>query len=373
MHALSLLFNSVDPTFTWAEHLEKYIDIRVRVNLFALYILCLKAPHNSYPNSVPAKTSSSPSSYDYVPPPRQASEPNIPVESVYGAINRPQSLNIQYSEYKVPSNNYARQDKPVDSTYGVVNFNRNQSVTMPAQVPSGYAFLNYPEDKGSDQTRPVNSIYGVVQAPTGQPSHNTSSQTTSGESKQADVSVQRPPISPRKRTVNRSNSVPDSSYEFVELPTRINYLPRGHHSTPISIPSQQRSLPRAANYDTVVSPPLTRADPIGAPKSPYGNIDIAKSDEDRKEGDGLARGLPETRSDPEGAKKRDLQSPPARIAGQDYENVVLPPRTASMGSQKEMVYENMPVSPPTYEYNVPRPQPRPGVSSSTAERDRYKL
>ena len=258
---------------------------------------------------------------------------------------------------------------------------------MPAQVKSGYAFLNCPEDKGSDQTQPVNSIYGVVQAPTGnsrppqqtvpewseRQSYTTTSQSTSEASKKADVSDQRPPISPRRNNnFNRSNSVPDSSYEFVELPTRINSLPRGNYSTPISIPSQHRSLPRATNYDTVVSPPLRRADPIGASTSPYGNVNIAKSDEDRKEGDGLARGLPEIRSDPEGAKKRDLQSPPTRMA--DYENVVLPPRTGSMSSQKETVYENMPVSPPTYEYNVPRPQPRPalGVNSSSDERDRYK-
>lgn len=286
----------------------------------------------------------------------------------------------------------------MNSTYGVVNLNRNQSSTMPTQVQSGYALLNYPEGRGGVQSQPVNSIYGVVQAPTASPraasqqagpqcppsterqsNHIASSRQTGEQSGRTGVlapeqSVQRPPVLPRKQSINRTNSNPgpDSSYEFVELP-RVNSLSRSNQSTPISIPSQHRSLPRATTYDTVVSPPLRRADPIGAPMSPYGNIDIDKSEEDRKEGDGLARGLPETRSDPEGAKKRDLQSPSTRREVPEYENVVLPPRTGSMSSQKETIYENMPVSLPTYEYNVPRPQPRPavGLASSTAEEDRY--
>ncbi len=314
---------------------------------------------------------------------------------VYGVVNRPQSLKLKSSEYNVPVNNSAREDQPVSSTYGVVNFNRNQSSTMPTQVRSGYAMLNYPEDKGRDKSQPVDSIYGVVQAPTepprpafpqyppsteGQSNHIPSSQPTGEQLQRQDGPVpaqgaQQPPILPRKHSINKKNTSPvaDSSYEFVELP-RVNSLPRSNQSTPISIPSQNRSLPRGTTtYDTVVSP-LRRAEPIGAPTSPYRNINIDRSEEDRKEGDGLARGLPETRSDPEGAKKLDLQSPPTRRHVAEYENVVLPPRTGSMSSQKGTIYENMPVSPDTYEYNVPRPQPRSavGITPGTAEEDRYE-
>ena len=241
----------------------------------------------------------------------------------------------------------------------------------------------------------MDSVYGVVQAPRPMPgsqqtgrqsplstktqSYHTSSLQPNGEQTQRpghSAAEQRPkiqPLLPRKESINKRNAspVPDSSYEFVEVPTR-NSLPRSNQSTPISIPSQNRSLPRETTYDTVVSPPLKRTEPVGAPTSPYGNVDfINRSEVDRKEGDGLARGLPETRSDPEGAKKRDLQLPPApsrQVA--DYENVVLPLRTGSMSSQNETIYENMTVSPPTYEYNVPRPHPRPSLAPTTAEEDR---
>jgi hypothetical protein len=282
-------------------------------------------------------------------------------------VNRPQSLKLKSSEYKVP----------VNSAYGVVNF--NQSSTLPDQARK----LN----SGGVQGRPVDSIYGVVQPPraTSQQagpqypySMEAQSNRRNGEQSHrpdilaAEQSPNQQSLLPRKESINKRNTspIPDSSYEFVELP-KANSLSRNNHSTPISIPSQNRSLPRDATYDSVVSPPR-RTEPIGAPTSPYGNLDfIDKSEEDRKEGDGLARGLPETRSDPEGAKKRDLQSPPTRNRQvPDYENVVLPPRTGSMSSQKETVYENMPVSPATYEYHVPRPQPRPFVPPSTAGEDR---
>ena len=342
---------------------------------------------NSYSSSVPARVSSSPASYDFVPPPRQASEPVI--QSTYGFVGRPQSLNIKSSQHKVPVNKPTRSEQPVNSTYGVVNFNRNQGATLPAQVPSSYVLLNYSGDKSKDKNEPVNSIYGVVQAPTQKPisklpdpqcqlSSGNESTAPLGQAEQSQRSnvsapaqnAQAPPVSPRKKSFNANKSVPDSSYEIVELP-RMDSLSRSSQSTPISIPSQHRSLPRAMDYDTVVSPPLKRVEPIGAPKSPYGNVDFDKSEEGRKEGDGLAKGLPETRGDPEGAKKRDMQSPSGREV--NYENVVLPMRTGSVSSQNESIYQNMPVSTPNYEYNVPRSQPRSAiqVTSSAAEEDRY--
>lgn len=334
--------------------------------------------------SLPTRMSPSPASYDLVPPPRQAPESNVPVESAYGFVNRPQSLKLGSSEYKVPTNNSVREAQPVNSTYGVVNFDRKQSSTMPAKVSSGYALLNY-SGKGLDQSQPVNSVYGVVEPPTGgswHPSEQAGSQypvSTERQNNHATFSwpageqSRGPPVSPRKKCFDRSNSVPatDSSYEFVELP-RVGSLSRNNQSNPISIPSQHRSLPRATDYDTVVSPPLRRADPIGAAVSPNGNL--GQIEQNRKEGDGLARGSPEIRSDPEGAKKRDVQSPSTHGEVSDYENVVLPMRSGSMDSGKETVYENMPaISPPSYEYNIPRSYPKTSTavaSFSSSEEDR---
>ncbi|XP_028416453.1 ankyrin repeat and SAM domain-containing protein 1A-like [Dendronephthya gigantea] len=334
------------------------------------------------PTSLRTRMPSSPASYDFVPPPRQAPESNIPVESTYGLVNRPQSLTLGSSQYQVPVNNSAQ---PVNSIYGVVNLGRNQSSTMPAKVPSKYALLNY-SGNGLDQSQPVNSVYGVVQ-----PSMGGSGHTSEQAGPQYPVSTERqnyhatsswpageqsqgPPVSPRKNALDRSNSVPapDNTYEFVELP-RVGSLSRGSQSNPISIPSQHRSLPRTTDYDTVVSPPSRRADPIGAAISPDGNFG-QKREEDRKEGDGLARGSPEIRSDPEGAKKRDVQSPSTHRDVPDYENVVLPNRTGSMSSGKETVYENMPaITPPSYEYNIPRSYSKTSAavaSCTSSEEDR---
>lgn len=328
--------------------------------------------------------SPSPPSYDYVPPPRQASEPLLNVESAYGVVNRPKSLNVDTGEYKVPvTNSGGPRKSSVPSVYGVVTNNRHLEHRLTiAAVPSRYALLNYPKEPPKTR-QPVDSVYGVVQAPDsgrkppcqadgpkcpvnttcGDACSNSSSETM-GNAKD---------IHPQRSPSLRKTSHLDSSYELVELPVRRDVtLARNDRSTPISIPSQERALSRVeSTYDTVTLPPMRRIDPIGAPESPYGNLDPiitfqqeqARADENsrttREEGVGDGARYLGTRREPEGAKEQEIPgmatSPRSHIA--EYENVVLPLRTASGRYQNDSsIYQNTPVSPPTYEYNVPNPR-----------------
>lgn len=274
------------------------------------------------------------------------------------------------SEYNVPFNNSPRKTKAVESSYGM--FNRSKSATMPAKIRSAYemACLSASNVNKSQQ---VTGIYGLVQAPiSDRPMfavRSSENQNVRSSTQQNDYMEKQNDVVDAGRQLSSKNQRGnfDSSYEFVELPYS-NEEPKSNPSSPISIPSQHRSLPRNTSYDTVVLSPPRRVEPIGASESPYGNIDVPRNLEDRKAGDGLVGGRFETRSDPEGAKKRDLSFSPAKRMT-DYENIVIPPRKGSINAKTDMIYENVPASPANYEFNIPRSHQNSTAFATRVERE----
>ena len=302
-------------------------------------------------------------------------QPGIPVESTYGIINRPQSLNISSRPCEASVNNASRQDEqPVRSTYGMINrtINCNETSSTSTQIRGGlnqpvhstYSIVTQPNETAKPRTQQRGS--SCPPSTERQGKNMLSSQSVTEPSRNPSIlatrdSSEKPAVlAPRKGTVATNLGLAaDSSYEFVELPW-MNSPTQNKQSTPISIPSHDCSIPRVMpRYETPV-----RQDPVGAP----GPISI-----DKQAAGSISNTLSEIRGNPEGAKKQELQHSPTKVRVPEYENIALPLRKGT-NSEKEGIYENMPLSSPSYEYHVPRPQPRSSGSmtiSPVVEKSRY--
>ena len=353
------------------------------------------------------EVASSPASYDFVPPPRQASDPSLLSESAHGVVNRPKSLELNSSQYKVPvTNNGAPvgRNSPIRILYGVVSSNHpDHSRSSMSTVQSGYGFISYSGDQARTG-QPVSSVYGLVQYPYDKSRSSTNEGprcplNTSNYAKKSNGSVgetalnegvlpERPmaqPVGNRSLQRTASSPVPESSYELVELPVAgSGTLCRKDRSSPIAIRSQDHAYSReGVTYDTVTSPPLRRADPIGAPESPYKNLEpiIAFQQAQARSTTGPGFTLEgrteddlrhsEMRREPDGAKDQDQLRvlSPSRSGLLEYDNVPCPKRLASNNLQKgSPIYQNTPVLPPSYEYNVPTPRAHGSSGSLTCSR-----